>query len=158
MKNSLIFELDLPHEGAVKQLAEQFVPLIQPAVFTFSGNIGAGKTTFIRALLTALGVTDAIKSPTFSLVETYQVNGLTIHHFDLYRIHDDSELDYIGFRDYFTPQAFCCIEWPECIQQNLIAVDIQFKLLFKGNGRLMKMHALSDRGKAILLKLQDDYE
>ncbi|SPX61871.1 ATPase with strong ADP affinity [Legionella feeleii] len=72
--------------------------LTAPLVLTFSGEIGAGKTTFIRAMLRALGVKSAIKSPTFSLLESYQCQYLQVHHFDLYRIHDETELEYIDYK------------------------------------------------------------
>jgi tRNA threonylcarbamoyladenosine biosynthesis protein TsaE len=119
-------------------------------VLAFSGDIGAGKSTFIRAMLRALGVKSAIKSPTFSLVESYQAGKLQIHHFDLYRIHDEDELEYIGFRDYFVDNAVNCIEWPENAVNNLGNIDISFFLTSKGEGRKLKIIANSSIGKEVL--------
>lgn len=146
-----LITLDLANEQVSEQFAKKLAYCITaPMVITFSGDIGTGKTTIIRAMLKSLGVDSAIKSPTFSLVESYVCNKLHIHHFDLYRIHQEEELDYLGFRDYFSKQSVCCIEWPEHAGKTLPPVDIRFNLIIKGTGRLMQMSALSVAGKRIL--------
>lgn len=143
--------MDLPNEAASEEIAARLATcLSSPLVLTFSGDIGAGKTTFIRAMLRRLGVQTAIKSPTFSLVESYHSEGLHVHHFDLYRIHDETELDYIGFRDYFSANAVCCIEWPERAPGYLAMADIKFTLDLNGLGRQMQAVALSSSGAAVL--------
>jgi tRNA threonylcarbamoyladenosine biosynthesis protein TsaE len=143
--------INLPTEHYSEQIARQFAACLEaPAVLTFSGEIGAGKTTFIRAMLRSLGVQSTIKSPTFSLVESYQGTSLQIHHFDLYRIHDETELDYIGFRDYFRNNAVCCIEWPERAMTYLAKPDIQFTLTMEGAGRAMQLQAFSTVGNKML--------
>ncbi len=143
--------IDLPTERASEEVAARLAScLVSPLVLAFSGEIGAGKTTLIRAMLRSLGVTSAIKSPTFSLVETYQVNHLQIHHFDLYRVQDENELDYIGFRDYFSDDAVCCIEWPERVVSCLDNADISFSLNLKGVGREMHIHAYTPAGISML--------
>ncbi|MBA2651457.1 MAG: tRNA (adenosine(37)-N6)-threonylcarbamoyltransferase complex ATPase subunit type 1 TsaE [Tatlockia sp.] len=145
---------ELFDESASEALAARLAAyLISPLVLTFSGEIGAGKTTFIRALLRALGVKSAIKSPTFSLIESYDCQNLQIHHFDLYRIHDETELEYIGFRDYFQDNAVCCIEWPERARHSLDQVDINFAFTISGSGRLLRSSALSLVGEKILYSL-----
>ena len=139
--------IDLPEEHATEQTAAHFAKALSaPLVLGFSGDIGAGKTTFIRAMLRELGVLGAIKSPTYTLVESYEINSLHIHHFDLYRIQEETELEYIGFRDYFTDPAICCIEWPERAQNELGCIDIQLTLTTIGMGRALEMHATSPRG------------
>lgn len=149
--------LELKDESASIALANQLARFIAtPLVLTFSGPIGAGKTTLIRALLRALGVTGAIKSPTFSIVEPYQLEDKKIHHFDLYRISEAQELDYLGFRDYFTPDALVCIEWPEKAVSYLPKVDICFTLESVGSGRRLHMDAKSDYAKELLTKLCSD--
>lgn len=147
--------IDLATECSSAQFATQFAAyLTQPLIMTFRGNIGAGKTTLIRAMLRALGVTSAIKSPTFSLVESYQTKSFQIHHFDLYRIGDESELEYIGFRDYFSQDAVCCIEWPERIANGVGGVDLDFSLSLKGNGRTLQITAFSSKGDLIVTNLK----
>ena len=143
--------INLPTERASKEVAARLAAcLVSPLVIAFSGEIGAGKTTLIRAMLRSLGVTSAIKSPTFSLVESYQTNHLQIHHFDLYRVQDETELDYIGFRDYFSEDAVCCIEWPERVSSCLENADIRFSLHVKGVGREMHIHAYTPAGTSML--------
>lgn len=143
--------IELVDEPASEALAARLARcLVSPLVLTFSGEIGAGKTTFIRALLRALGVKSAIKSPTFSLIESYDCQSLLIHHFDLYRIHDEAELEYIGFRDYFQQNAVCCIEWPERASHNLNDVDINFNFTLLGSGRLLNCSSSTVVGEKIL--------
>lgn len=124
-----------------------------PLVMSFSGDLGTGKTTIIRAMLKGIGIQSRIKSPTFSLVESYVCQGIQVHHFDLYRIDHEEELEYLGFRDYFTPDSVCCIEWAEKAGKSLPNVDIRFKLSIKGAEREMHIQALSTAGKKILTHL-----
>ncbi|KTD13009.1 tRNA (adenosine(37)-N6)-threonylcarbamoyltransferase complex ATPase subunit type 1 TsaE [Legionella jamestowniensis] len=144
-------DMVLPDEHSSEILAAKLAPTITPPlILSFSGEIGAGKTTFIRALLRTLGITGAIKSPTFSLVESYQCKHFQLHHFDLYRIHDESELEYIGFRDYFREDSICCIEWPEHAGHFLNKVDMSFSFAVKGHGRLLSIKAASPVGDKLL--------
>lgn len=124
--------------------------LLAPLILTFSGDIGAGKTTIIRAMLRALGIQCSIKSPTFSLVESYSCTHFVVHHFDLYRIHDAEELEYIGFREFFSEQSICCIEWAEHAGAFLPAVDIHCTLRVKDAGRELEIKALSAAGQKIV--------
>lgn len=146
-----IKNIDLINEQASELFATQLARCLSaPLVVSLSGDIGTGKTTIIRAMLKSLGVQSAIKSPTFSLVESYLCNNLYIHHFDLYRIHHEDELEYLGFRDYFSNQSICCIEWAEQAGKALPLVDIRFNLSIKGAGREMQIVASSVAGKRIL--------
>ena len=146
--------LDLPSQKASEDFAIRLAPsLVPPLIMTFSGDLGAGKTTIVRAMLKYLGVKSAIKSPTFSLIEIYHCQDMCIHHFDLYRIHHEDELEYIGFRDYFTNDSICCIEWAENAGKTLPNIDIRFKLSIKGAGREMQMTSFSDAGRKILDRL-----
>lgn len=152
MKNeySLFLKDELASELWAKRLAQQ---LRAPLILSFSGEIGAGKTTIIRAMLRSLGIQCAIKSPTFSLVESYTCNDFILHHFDLYRIHHEEELEYIGFRDFFSEQNICCIEWAEHAGYLLPEIDLSFKLKVKEAGRELEIKALSAAGQTMLAGL-----
>jgi tRNA threonylcarbamoyladenosine biosynthesis protein TsaE len=143
--------INLIDEQASKQFAVHLAKVIKsPLVITLSGDIGTGKTTIIRAMLKALGIESAIKSPTFSLVESYECDTFTVHHFDLYRIHHEDELEYLGFRDYFSLDSVCCIEWAEHGGQVIPEVDIRLKLTVDGMGRKLEMAAFSAAGHKVI--------
>ena len=144
---------DLQTEDATEQVARRLAAvLVSPLILAFRGDLGAGKTTLVRAMLRGLKITGAIKSPTFSLVESYPLpdQRALVHHFDLYRIEDEAELEYIGFRDYFSTQAICCIEWPERAISMLHLIDLDFSLILNGEGRLLHVSALSPAGATVL--------
>ena len=107
---------------ALPQAARTFVRAIdQATVFAFYGKMGAGKTTFIKAVCEALGVTDVVNSPTFSIVNEYRsdTTGELIYHFDFYRIQRLEEVYDMGYEDYFYSGALCFIEWPELVEELL---------------------------------------
>ena len=134
-----------------------------PLVMAFNGEMGAGKTTIIRKMLRCLGIKSAIKSPTFSLVESYDVDNsenqldvtYSVHHFDLYRIHDECELELIGFRDYFTADTVCCVEWLERAPTYLNLADLILHIKFKDLGREIHLVAKTEAGKRVLEKMHD---
>ena len=149
--------IELPTEKNSEKIAQQLATYLKPPLLlTFSGEIGSGKTTFIRAMLRSLGVDSAIKSPTFSLVESYERPQFFIHHFDLYRIVDPMELEEMGFREYFEENAVCCIEWPEQAGPHPLPVDIAFSMAVNGLGRTMRIQALSAAGCAVLSLFEGD--
>lgn len=101
----------------------------QAKVFAFYGSMGAGKTTFIKAICKKLGVTDIVNSPTFSIVNEYRTTaGKSIFHFDFYRLKHTSELLDIGYEDYFFSDSFCLLEWPDKIEELLPAGCIKVNI------------------------------
>lgn len=105
-----------------------------PAVVFLRGELGAGKTTLVRAILRAFDYTGNVKSPTFSLLETYQLDGLTVHHLDLYRLASAEELEYIGFHDLLNDDLIF-IEWPERAMHALPDPDVEIDLSYHDLGR-----------------------
>ena len=113
------------------------------------GGLGAGKTTLVRGLLRGLGVRGAVKSPTYTLVEPYQVEGLAIYHFDLYRLGDPGELEFIGFADYCHAGAVCCLEWPQRGAGWLPPADLVIHLSAGREAHSVLFEPCSSLGKAL---------
>ena len=103
-------------------------------VFAFYGHMGAGKTTFIKAICEALGVDDVITSPTFAIVNEYTAQGRPVYHFDFYRIKKLEEVYDMGFEDYFYSGELCLIEWPELIEEVLPSDAVKVSIQEKEDG------------------------
>lgn len=114
------------------------------------GELGAGKTTFARGFLTALGHPGNVKSPTYTLVESYETGRGVVYHFDLYRVADPEELEAMGFRDYFDGSATCLVEWPERAGPLLGAPDLRIRLDPDGDGRRVTLEAVTEKGRAAI--------
>ncbi len=104
------------------------------------GELGMGKTTLVRGLLREAGFTGTVKSPTYNLVEEYVLPTVHICHFDLYRLKDPEELEWLGMDDYLNSEAICLIEWPEMGAGYLPKADIECFLESNGAGRKVSLH------------------
>jgi len=147
------FTLDLADEAATIDFGVALAKAIAPNLTIYlHGDLGAGKTTLVRGLLHGLGYVGKVKSPTYTLVEPYEMLDshaapLNVYHFDLYRFNDEEEWEAAGFRDYFNAQSVCLVEWPEKAGHILPVPDIEISLGIKGAGRVIHVSALSLHGQ-----------
>lgn len=115
-----------------------------------SGPLGAGKTTLMRGILRGLGHEGAVKSPTFTLVEPYTFPGRNLFHFDLYRLQDAEELEFLGVRDYFSGASVCIIEWPERAGGLLPPPDVEVKITPVDSERQVQLISHTEAGTALV--------
>lgn len=118
------------------------------------GPLGAGKTTLVRGMLRGLGHEGAVKSPTFTLVEPYRFEKLSFYHFDLYRLNDPGELEFLGLRDYLDGSGLCVVEWAERAQGVLPSPDVDIMIEPTETGRMVRITTLNPRSDALLEALR----
>ena len=123
-------------------------------VIALSGNLGAGKTTLVRGALESLGVSSGVRSPTYTLIEYYELLPLSIAHLDLYRLADAEELEYLGYRDYLNSTTICLIEWPERAQGYLNNIGLQVSIDYDADGRNVELLAKNEWGNKIIASLR----
>jgi tRNA threonylcarbamoyladenosine biosynthesis protein TsaE len=136
------------------RLAAAIVAADEPAplVIALSGDLGAGKTTLVAGLLRALGHQGAVRSPTYTLIEPYQLGGREVNHCDLYRLRDPSELEDLGLRDLLTPRSVLLVEWPERAGNRLATPDLSLALGYLDDGRTLDFAPASEPGQRVLRK------
>ncbi len=151
-------------EADTEALARRWArsPALANATLTLNGNLGAGKTTWVRHLLRALGVSGRVKSPTYAVVETYQTppglawpQGLAVSHFDFYRFNDPQEWEDAGFRELFAEPGLKLVEWPEKAESLMPMPDVSLTLTpLEGNARRIEMQANTALGRQLLEDLR----
>lgn len=123
-----------------EQAQKLAVSITAPKTIYLQGDLGAGKTTFCRAFIQALGHVGSVKSPTYTLVEPYHLDGVSIYHCDLYRLAGGEELELLGFRDFLNENSLLLIEWPEKAEGYLPKADILIELSHAGEERELVIH------------------
>jgi tRNA threonylcarbamoyladenosine biosynthesis protein TsaE len=128
----------------------------EPVFVGLSGDLGAGKTTFVGGLLAALGHDGPARSPTYALIEPYRLAGRDVHHCDLYRLRDPGELEDLGVRDLLTGRSLLLVEWPERAADRLRAPDLALTFAYAAAGRTVTLIAGSEAGQRVLAALHLD--
>jgi len=127
-------------------------------VLLLKGDLGVGKTTFARGFVHASGFEGVVKSPTYTLVEPYPIdNDRTCYHFDLYRLANPEELEFIGARDYFNEKDVCLVEWPEKAEGYLPVADWICEFSHHETGRNLTVLAATGKGKKLMLQVFSDF-
>ncbi len=147
--------LSLPDEAATFTIGRSLAKACDNATLIYLyGDIGTGKSSFCRSFIQALGYRGQVKSPTYTLVEQYVMYPLTVFHFDLYRLFNPIELEFIGIRDYFIQDTICLVEWA----QNGIGVlpeeDLALYLSYHNHGRMVKIQPMTTYGSQLLEYIQ----
>jgi len=149
MTDSVVSMVD--SEAQMMAVGADIANLVKPGSIIFlEGDLGVGKTTLCRGILTALGHVGAVKSPTYTLVEPYRLPTMNAFHFDLYRLGDPEELEFIGIRDYFDGQGLVLVEWPERGAGTLPPADLIINISVQGMGRSVVFSAGSTVGRGYI--------
>lgn len=122
----------------------------QRLVVYLQGDLGAGKTALCQSIIKSYGYDGRVKSPTYTLLEPYALENVLIYHFDLYRLADPEELEFVGIRDLVAEQALFLVEWPDKGQGFLPEADLQLTMKVQSPGRMLYIHGLSDSGRAVI--------
>lgn len=148
---------DVADEAAVQRLAAEFARAVEPpAVIYLRGDLGAGKTTFARAYIHALGYEGYVKSPSYGLLEIYRVGAVSVLHLDLYRIEDPEELEYLAIRDQFDERTVLLVEWPDRGAGFLPQPDLVLDFGEKDAMRFMACSACTPAGRALAAEVMQN--
>jgi tRNA threonylcarbamoyladenosine biosynthesis protein TsaE len=144
----------LPDEEATLAFGRSLAHALQEGgIILLHGDLGSGKTTLSRGLLRALGHKGAVKSPTYTLVEPYEIGTRKIFHYDLYRLNDPAELEYLGLRDFIDKETLTLIEWPEKGGALLPQADLELTLTVENSGRRVSWKAHTGYGQQLTAAL-----
>ncbi len=156
MSNAEI-KITIADEKTMLALGQQLANTCENGCVVFlSGPLGAGKTTFVRGFLRGLGYSGHVKSPTYTLVEPYEIHERAVYHFDFYRVRNPHELEFMGIQDYFSPTAICLIEWPEYGGELLPKADLLYDIQQIAGGRMVTLTAQTTLGNKILQRILYD--
>jgi tRNA threonylcarbamoyladenosine biosynthesis protein TsaE len=151
-------DLFLADEAATEQFGALLMQAIRQVgggmTLYLAGELGAGKTTLSRGLIRGAGHTGAVKSPTYTLVEPYSHLVPPVYHFDLYRLGEAEELEFMGIRDYLIETAVCLVEWPQRGEGVLPAADATLELQPESDGRRVRVKAVSPRGHEMISRVE----
>ena len=151
--------LHLANEDAMVAFGGHLARITQGHGLIFlEGDLGTGKTTLSRGIIRGLGHTGAVKSPTFTLVEPYEINDIRAFHFDLYRLVDPEELEFMGIRDYFDEDALCLIEWPQQGAGFLPKADLTITIGQHKTGRQLTLSPQGTRGESWCAEVALEYK
>ncbi|WP_286263407.1 tRNA (adenosine(37)-N6)-threonylcarbamoyltransferase complex ATPase subunit type 1 TsaE [Thalassotalea atypica] len=155
-------QLSLIDEAATVECGNQLAQAVKNKVkqgitVYLNGDLGAGKTTFTRGFVKGMGHKGNVKSPTYTLVEPYELEGWHVYHFDLYRLADPEELEFMGIRDYFNSQSCCFIEWPEKGYGLLAKPDLTINIAYDNEQRCVSFEVNSTLGEQALSALMEYY-
>lgn len=155
--NPVSLTLDVPDEVRLGHLAKSLRQHLQaPLVIYLKGELGSGKTTFVRALMRQLGYSGRVKSPSYGLLEPYSAGGFNILHLDLYRIENPAELDYLAIRDLFDSKSLLLIEWPEKGAGFLHPADLEFNFSEANGQHRLHINTCTQPGETVLRSMQKD--
>ena len=147
--------VELKDESATVLMGNKLALVVKDgAIVYLHGDLGAGKTTFTRGVIQGLGHKGNVKSPTYTLVDPYELDLVNAYHFDLYRLGDPEELEFMGIRDYFELNSLCLIEWPERGAGILPEADLDITLEYVDAGRVINLVANNPKGLSILALLE----
>ena len=148
-----ILKLELGSPQATEQLGARLADLTKPgSVLYLRGDLGAGKTTLVRGFLRGLGYSGAVKSPTYTLLEPYELTNRLVLHCDLYRLADADELEFLGLREFLDGRTILLVEWPERGEALLPPADLDILLEYSAGGRSCCVRTTTAEGEAVLLK------
>lgn len=151
------FKTELLDDVATVEMGSRLSQACEQACCIFLyGDLGAGKTTLTRGFIQGLGHQGNVKSPTYTLVEPYELAKWQVNHFDLYRLGDPEELEFMGIRDYFSERSHCLIEWPDKGEGILPQADLTVTLTYVENHRTVEIIALSPIGEDVVEKLKQN--
>tara|TARA_R110002110_G_scaffold405241_1_gene624213 strand:- start:45940 stop:46410 length:471 start_codon:yes stop_codon:yes gene_type:complete len=153
MRDSLA--LTAADEAEMVALGASLAALLPSGLVVFlEGDLGMGKTTLARGIIQALGQRGAVKSPTYTLVEPYQLGERLVYHFDLYRLGDPEELEFMGIRDYFSADSLCLVEWAERGKGFLPPADLVINIEQQDEGRRLELFGDTVAGEVVVEKLR----